>query len=149
MTTLNGTKPHSMIERGFLTASDSADVLPLAPRKVVHRIMAAANSETAFKNWVLAVVAALIVAGIGWTGSAMWNQNNAVVKLQTQGEMIAATLTSIQAQLADGTRNRYTSDQAALDRAVFDRRILAAEEQIAKLREFVTTYNATHPGGKP
>lgn len=144
----NGLHFRPTIERGVMQEHD-APALVVESGKVVQRIMAAANAETNLKNWILGMVGTGLVAAVGWMGSVVWTQNANVVRLQTQGEMIAATLTSIQAQLADGTRNRYTSDQAALDRAVFDRRILAAEEQIAKLREFVVQYNATHPGGKP
>lgn len=94
-----------------------------------------ANSETSVRTWVLGISGAIIAASITGLTAVIWSFNGAIVRLQVQAESASNALVSIQAQLADATAKRYTSDQAALDRAAVERRLSLLEERWQRFNE--------------
>ena len=92
-----------------------------------------------FPKWVFAVFSA-IVLGAGWS---IWSNTQTLAILSTKVDGMINRMDKLEGTIAEGTRLRYTSEDASRDRTLvldaagrLDTRVTALEADVRSLREW-------------
>lgn len=93
--------------------------------------------------WVLGIVGTLAVSGISVNIAVLWTLNSSVVALTAKNESLTERISGLEDSITRGTQSRYTSADAASDRAAMMNLISAQSNRnteqdsiIARLVEF-------------
>ena len=101
------------------------------------------KAERKVLEWVAGIAAVLITTGLIALFTILWAMHSTQIRMEETLNGFTKRLDSMEVRLSDGTSKRYTSDNAAVDRAgVMDlisgliKRNDAQDEELSKLREF-------------
>lgn len=68
-------------------------------------------------GWIIGINSTLVITGVISIVSVLWNLNSALIKVTANQDNLTNQLATMQTNLTTSTANRYTSADAATDRA--------------------------------
>ena len=115
--------------------------------------------ERKFLGWLVGICSTLAVGGTVTIGSILWSLNSSVVSLSTSMTNFQNIMVALQAQVAAQGVDRYTSQDAAKDRAIVDGRLNTISERVtlinrdlkdlsvfdAEVKQFMKSFDKSHP----
>jgi hypothetical protein len=89
--------------------------------------------ERKFLGWLVGICTSIAVMGTISVGSLLWSLNSSVVALSTTVGSLQTSIVSIQEQLTLQSANRYTSQEASVDRSSIVRLIDSQSVRIDRM----------------